>query len=116
MKSRDGILTALNILVYHITRFIYFRLSRYKIVVFSDREKQKITVGPISLHYYFFIVCILMYINNKYQWLKGQGYNSRTKVKDLGQPCIIQYCLNNTSSTFVYVYRRSCRSINCLLI
>ena len=39
MKSRDVILTALNILVYYITRFIYFRLSRYKIVIFSDREK-----------------------------------------------------------------------------
>ena len=37
MKPRDGIHTELNI-------FTFFRLSRYKIVVLGDREKQKITV------------------------------------------------------------------------
>ena len=44
-----------------------------------------------------------MYTNNKYHCVKGQGYNSRSKVNNLGQTCLIQYRLYITSSTFVNV-------------
>ena len=43
MKPRDGILTALSIF----KCFTFFRLSRYKIVVLGDLEKQKI---PVYIH------------------------------------------------------------------
>ena len=50
------------------------------------------------------IICILMYINNKYHWVKGQGYNLRSKVNNSGPSCLIQYRLYITPSTFIYVY------------
>ena len=50
-----------------------------------------------------FIVCILMYINNTYHWVKGQSYSSRSKVTKSGQTCLIQYRLYITSSTFLHV-------------
>ena len=43
-----------------------------------------------------------MYINNKYQWVKGQGYDSWSKVKNARQSCLLQYRLYITSSTFLY--------------
>ena len=45
-----------------------------------------------------------MYNNNKYHWVKGQGYNSRSKVNNSGPSCLIQYRLYITPSTFLYVY------------
>ena len=39
-----------------------------------------------------------MYINKKYHWVQGQGYNSRSKVNNLGQTCLIHYRLYITSS------------------
>ena len=30
-----------------------------------------------------------MYINNKYHWVKGQGYNSRSKVTKSAEPVVI---------------------------
>ena len=44
-----------------------------------------------------------MYIKNKYHRVKGQGYNSRLKVNNSGQTCLIQYRLYITSSTIVYL-------------
>ena len=45
-----------------------------------------------------------MYINNKYNWVKGQGYNSRSNVNNSDPSCLIQYRLYITPSTFLYVY------------